>query len=396
VPRLSYKARMSLPQLPRPAGSKILEFARITALMGSCLSLGSCFYLVKVPYRMPEEYQCSGTCVICTEVDSTGACISTESQTANVSSGGEVIGKLACGFSSAEASADCMGRLANNVASAFPDQAVQSCTAAILITEALCDEAEDTTSYEPSGSAQAAMLAPDPSLGLTTLKLTSASSSLAANWRGTSATKALSGYLQYRERPFAVTFARLWAPDTTIGGESFGTPNLRNHGALDGTKDSSGNYTLDLATPSLFTTYTRSGEKVGGRLGLAGAVTGNINLANGTFTGGLTLGAGADNFTATLVGTVFNRAPVASFTTGGVTNCTVAANGTGSSDPDGGSIQTWRWSVNGRAAGVGSTKTLTVHQGPNVIRLAVTDNEQSVSMPPGFTTITVNANPACP
>ena len=32
----------------------------------------------------------------------------------------------------------------------------------------------------------------------------------------------------------------------------------------------------------------------------------------------------------------------------------------------------------------------------DVIRLVVTDNEQSVSMPPAFNAITVNANPICP
>lgn len=265
----------------RGAGSAVSALTLATGL-------GGCLDFRKVPWQLADEYECFGTCVICTEVDATGTCLATEAQSGNISSSGEVLGKLACGSNATEASDDCLKTLKSNVAAAFPDQAVQSCTPGVVITDAVCEADDRTGEAYPAGEAQAAMLVPDPSLGLTTLKLTSASSSLVANWRGSSATKALSGFLQYRERPFSFTFVRLWAPDTTIGGETFGKPNLRNRSTLFGSKDASG--------------------------------------------------------------------PVPSFTTGSVTNCTVAVNGTGSSDPDGGSIQSWRWSVNGRAAGSGPRK----------------------------------------
>lgn len=361
-----------------------------------------CFDFAPIVYSDKEEpafegfaYSCEGFCTVCEDGDYASGCASEREQQANINSDQEEYSKYVCSQDADYAQTDCLAALAANVRVAFSGIDISGCdlaTASPAFADASCEvSAGGVVSYDDATEPVGLY----PLLGGIILGFDPAASSLVANWRGSNSTKAISGYAQVSANPWRLTFLKATLPDTTVGGETFNKPVLLLRRPQPLVMGSDLSYTLDLGGPIFWGSYARSGERVLHRIGLSGGLTGALNFNNNTFTGGFSLKSGDDSLVLNLAGAIKNRPPIAAFTTGAVSNCTVAVNGTGSSDPDGGSIQNYTWFVDDHARGTGATRSLSVHQGRNALRLVVTDNENSVSMPGKVNYVNVNANPPC-
>ena len=394
---LDYTDAMPLtPLAPRPSPKVGLRHLGGVVTLLAAASL-SCFYPWKQSL-VSDAWTCEGVCTICAEVDALGACTSTDSVSANINAGGDVISKLVCADNADEANDACIADLTSNVADALPDWVVESCSPTPIpaLSDAQCIDGSVEEARVAGETSFPTPLPPNVSLSANVLKINPASSSAAIAWRGHTTTRAISGWIQFFEAPFIVNFVHIWSDDVVLGPDTFDAPNLLLGRPLLGLKGDDGSYVVDLGIAELQGTYQRNSFREHSLFRFPGAATGTINLSGLSFTTSVNAKDRADSLSISLAGTVVNRPPVASFTVGTVANCLAPVNGSGSSDPDGGSITAWHWSVNQRPAGVGSSRSVPVHQGLNTIRLVVTDNEKSVSRYPRAVALTVSATPACP
>ncbi len=340
---------------------------------------------------------CAGECEVCS--DST--CAGSTWESANLTdSTGAVVEKLACVAPGESEAAECLSLLVTNTEDAYSPSKVNGCRllpAYPQPTDTLCQQAAgDSLSAEEGTATESGESGDDPALGAVTLKLDPTQSSIDVHWRGGAATKAVSGTVQVTTEPWQIVFLRLGVPTTTIGGETFENPSLVLHGSRRLYGDPNGAFMFDLRRYPFIGGYRRSGDLVATGISLPGAVTGQINLPAKTWTAGYVVNDGTDSVSLSLAGTVTNRPPIPSFSTGAVANCSLPVNGSGSFDPDGGQVVRHYWYVNRRARGLGSDVSLPVSNGTNVVQLRVVDDEHSVSVKVSSVVVNVTANPPCP
>lgn len=373
------------------------------------LSDGACAFVTDsdrkvglVRIESGTRYTCTGTCEVCTELDPITGCnwqVEAAYQTDDAT--GEHMPKEVCtegGVAAAEPL--CIEEFQWNLQDAFAYD-ITKIRRCVIVTgptaSGNCDPEEYGTDEAESHAASGGGTLGAVRLDGTILKLDATTSRLQVGRGGTSASTAASGWIQIDEDPFRARAIQVNGTSVTLGTETFDSPRLAATRPIYGTSGTGGAFVLDLSHTPMIGSATRNGALDVARFGVATALEGSLNFQNSTFTSEFRIEDGGNYLDLILSGTIFNRPPKASFTLGGVVNCVVTANGSGSSDPaPAAGIAEYFWRVGGMPAGTGVTKNLTVHQGLNTVDLAVRDNRHGFGRHRAVKILNVTANPPCP
>ncbi len=362
--------------------------------------LPGCLDFKGVPWQDDSLYwECFGECEVCTEMDASGTCSVWEVRSANptMDPSGPAIAKTVCAFSD-DAEAACITDFEQNLVAATDVYAIRNCrTITAPVEDAstqCCVESADCDGEEGTGDDVSSPSALPVSLSADFLRIDPASSTVAVTWRGSSVTKSLDGWAQFRQDPFRMTMLYADAPTATLGGISYETPYVLTRHDVPAMLADNGAITITMAAAEVVFGYKASGYREQYRARALFNVVGSLNYGNNAGSAGGAGAVGPESVTITLSG-AYRRTPIPAFTLGSISNCAVSANASGSSDPDGGSIQGYYWRVNGRPVKTGVTPSIPVKQGTNVIELRVRDNENVFSPRSRSRAVTVSANPPC-
>ena len=225
-----------------------------------------------------------------------------------------------------------------------------------------CDGSEPCSAPYTSGT---------ETLGATLVDIDASTSQAVVTVGNLSDTVAVDGWIEVVESPFRVVQVSLQATeDVNLGGDTWEGAVLINTGPpRDGTINA-GDFVIPLGGFKMDGAATKSGEHYAADVAPPGVATGTLSSSTFTMSYQFSGAIGAINLSVS--GAVVSRPPVAAFSAGTPTGCSVTVDGTASIDPDGNStIARWHWYTNGYPSGEGSTETVSLAPGTNIVELVV-------------------------
>lgn len=330
-------------------------------------------------------WECYADCEICTDWDpETGICLGTKVVSANPDGDPKQICFDEDG-TYASPNSQCQNKFYSNLMDAYWDghsDLAMSCTytspgdTGPVHTSYTCDETPDET--DPEGKDYTSGT---ETLRSTLLRVDGTDSTATITVGNDTATVGVAGWLQVTETPFRLIQVNLKATDPIeFGSDTWSNVAIINAGRpRTGSLDpSNGTFVVPVGGMVLDAVGTNGGSHYASDLLLSGVITGTLGATS--FTANHSYAGSGGSVGLALAGVVVSRPPVAVFTTGATSGCSLAVDGTDSTDPDGATtIEHWQWYVNGYPAGSGGTTSLTLTSGTNLVSLAVVDSVGLVS-----------------
>jgi hypothetical protein len=239
----------------------------------------------------------------------------------------------------------------------------------VRITD-ICDDSEPYNASYTSGT---------ETLRATLIDIDETESEVTVTVGANSDTVPVNGWIEITESPFRLVQVRLQATDdVTLGNDVWENTMLVNAGAPRGGTMNSGAFVVPLGGFDLDGVGSKSGTHYAVDLPPLGVATGTLSTSS--FTMSYQYSESPGSVSLSLQGSVVSRPPVAAFSVGTPSGCSVSVDGTASTDPDGSStIERWHWYVNGYPAGEGSTETVSLRPNTNLVELVVADTIGLVS-----------------
>lgn len=338
-----------------------------------------CFYFLGFKEVDQEEedegvdgwYDCYGQCEICVDYDfGSQQCLEHGWVSANPDSDP----KQVC-FDSSGTFDDpdhvCQNKFFSNIIESYGSEVlVLDCVytnypdAGPIHTSWNCDEPADGEGTYTSGT---------EALRATLLEVDANGSHATITVGNNSETVGVKGWIEVTESPFRLVQLRLSpTDDIVLGSDTWTKVMVLNTGPPRGGTLTSGSFAVPVGGFVLDAVGANAGRHYTADITMSGAVTGT--LGSTSFTASYSYSGPGGSVTLWLEGSVAGRPPVAAFSAGTPAGCSLSVDGTGSTDPDGSNtIAGWYWLVNGNPAGVGSSATLTLQPGTNVVELTVSD-----------------------